>query len=38
MNSKAVNKPMDPQQRDRDISRKLQLYGIYQGTLAACSP
>ncbi|OKL55884.1 hypothetical protein UA08_08946 [Talaromyces atroroseus] len=25
----AVNRPMDPQQRDADISTKLQLYGIY---------
>jgi hypothetical protein len=29
MNSKAVNRPTDPKKRDEDISRKLQLYGIY---------
>ncbi|KAI9830502.1 MAG: hypothetical protein M1826_004739 [Phylliscum demangeonii] len=29
MNSRAVNRPTDPRKRDADISRKLQLYGIY---------
>ncbi len=32
MASKAVNRPMNPQLRDQDINRKLQLYGIMQGT------
>jgi len=27
----SVNKPMDPKQRDIDIARKLQLYGIASG-------
>ncbi|KAK7516336.1 hypothetical protein IWZ03DRAFT_312135 [Phyllosticta citriasiana] len=29
MASKAVNRPTDPQQRDKDVNNKLQLYGIY---------
>ncbi|KAK8249045.1 hypothetical protein IWZ00DRAFT_315045 [Phyllosticta capitalensis] len=29
MATKSVNKPTDPQQRDKDVNNKLQLYGIY---------
>ncbi|KAL4773019.1 hypothetical protein BDW60DRAFT_186338 [Aspergillus nidulans var. acristatus] len=29
MPSRAVNKPVDPKQRDKDINNKLQLFGIY---------
>jgi len=29
--SKAVNRPVDEQLKERDINNKLQLYGIYNG-------
>ncbi|OJJ49338.1 hypothetical protein ASPZODRAFT_61111 [Penicilliopsis zonata CBS 506.65] len=31
MSSKAVNRPTDSKQKEKDINQKLQLYGIYQG-------
>lgn len=31
MSSKAVNVPVDPKQKEKDIAAKLQLYGIYSG-------
>jgi hypothetical protein len=32
MSSKAVNVPVDPKVKERDVNAKLQLYGIYSGT------
>jgi hypothetical protein len=29
----AVNVPMDQKQKEKDVNNKLQLFGIYQGTL-----
>lgn len=29
--SKAVNRPVDNTQKERDINNKLQLYGMYNG-------
>lgn len=31
MSSKAVNVPVDPKIKEKDINAKLQLYGIYAG-------
>lgn len=35
--SAAVNKPTNSQQKDADIKKKLQLYGIYSGTRLVCT-
>jgi hypothetical protein len=31
MSSKAVNRPVDLKQKEKDVNNKLQLYGIYSG-------
>ena len=35
--SKAVNVPTDPRIKEKDVNNKLQLYGIYSGTLIVYS-
>jgi hypothetical protein len=38
MATKSVNKPTDPQVKERDVNAKLQLYGIYNGFAQGKAP